>query len=123
MADGSNLSDMTKTAINALMKPEIVKKILELKDKLAVGKEIKSLCTHIKKLMDTVNQILSKNERLNSDLAVQKSICGHLEKKIKVWKFKYQRMSSTSIVAFRLLSKKFCLQLFFTKDSVSLLLA
>ena len=83
MADGPNLFDMTKSAINALKKPEIVKKIIELKDKLVVGEEIKSLCTHIKELTDTVNQLLSKNERLSSDLAIQKTVCGNLEKKVK----------------------------------------
>ena len=55
MADGPNLFDMTKSAINALKKPEIVKKIMELKDKVVVGEEIKSLRTHIKELTDTVN--------------------------------------------------------------------
>ena len=83
MADGPNLFDMTESAINALKKPEIVKKIIELKDKLVVGEEIKSLCTHIKELTDTVNQLLSKNERLRSDLAIQKTVCGNLEKKVK----------------------------------------
>ena len=51
-------------------KTEIVEKIIELKDKVVVGEEIKSLCTHIKELTDTVNQLLSKNEQLNSDLAI-----------------------------------------------------
>ena len=83
MADGPNLFDMTESAINALKKPEIVKKIIELKDKVVVGEEIKSLCTHIKELTDTVNQLLSKKERLNSDLAIQKTDCGSLEKKVK----------------------------------------
>ena len=32
MADGSNLFNITESAINALRKPEIVKKIIELKD-------------------------------------------------------------------------------------------
>ena len=32
MADGSNLFSITESAINALRKPEIVKKIIELKD-------------------------------------------------------------------------------------------
>ena len=71
VVDGSNLLDMIESAINALKKPEIVKKIQELKDKVVVGEEIKSLCTHIKELTDTVNQLLSKNERLNSNLAIQ----------------------------------------------------
>ena len=46
MADGPNLFDMTKSAINALKKPEIVKKIIELKDKLVVGEEIESLYSY-----------------------------------------------------------------------------
>ena len=83
MADGPNLFDMTESAINALKKPEIVKNIMELKDKVKAGEEIKSPCTHIKELTDTVNQLLSKNERLKSDLAIQKTLCGDLEKKVK----------------------------------------
>ena len=43
MADGTNLFEMTKSDINALKKPEIVKRIIELKDKVVVGEEIKSL--------------------------------------------------------------------------------
>ena len=50
MADRPNLLDMTESALNVLKKPEIVKKIIELKDKVVVGEEIKSLCTHIKEL-------------------------------------------------------------------------
>ena len=74
---------MTKSAINALKKPEIVKRIIELKDKVVVGEEIKSLCTHIKELTDAVKQLLSKNERLISNLAIQKAVCGNLEEKVK----------------------------------------
>ena len=55
---------------------------MTLKDKVVVGEKIKSLCTHIKELIDTVNQLLSKNERLNSDLAIQKTMCGNVEKKV-----------------------------------------
>ena len=56
---------------------------MELKDKVVVVEEIKSLCIHIKELIDTVKQLLSKDERLNSDLAIQKTICGNQEKKVK----------------------------------------
>ena len=83
MADGANFFEMTKSAINALKKREIVKRIIELKDKVVVGEKINSLCTHIKELTDTVNQLLSKNERWSSDLAIQKTVCGNLEKKVK----------------------------------------
>ena len=41
MADGINLFEMTESAINALKKPEIVKRIIELKDKVVVGEKIK----------------------------------------------------------------------------------
>ena len=70
MADGPNLFNISESAINALKKPEIVKKIIKLKDKVVVGEEIKSICTDIKELMNTVNHLLSKNERLNSDLTI-----------------------------------------------------
>ena len=83
MADGTNLFDMTKSAINALKKAEIVKKTLDLKDEVVVGEEIKSLCCQMKKLTDTANQLLSKNEILNSDLVIQKTACCNLEKKFK----------------------------------------
>ena len=83
MADGPNLFYIAKSSINTLKKPQIVKKIIELKDKVVVGEEIKSLCTHREELTDTVNQLLSKNERLNSDLAIQKTVYCNLKKKVK----------------------------------------
>ena len=83
MADGPKLFDMTESAINALKKPEKGKRIIELKNKVVVGEEIKRLCTHIKELTETVNQLLSKNERLSSDLAIQNTVCGNMEKKVK----------------------------------------
>ena len=43
MVDGSNLFDMPESVINALKKPQIVKKIMELKDTVVVGEEIRSL--------------------------------------------------------------------------------
>ena len=55
MTDGPNLLDMTESAVNPLKKPEIVKKIMELKDKIIVGEEMRRLCTHIKELTDIVN--------------------------------------------------------------------
>ena len=98
MADGPSLFDLTESAINALKKPEIVKKVTELKDKFVVGEEMKSLCTHIKELSDTLNQLLSKNERSNSDLAIQKTVLVTWRKKFKAWKFRYQRKSNTVVI-------------------------
>ena len=79
MVDGTSLFHMTESAINTLKKPGKTKKTKELKNKVVIEEEIKSLCTHIKGLTDTVNERLSKNERLNSDLAIQKTVCGQLE--------------------------------------------
>ena len=95
MPDGPNLFDVTKSTINALKKPKIVKRIIELKCKVVVDEEIKSLRTHIKELTDTVNQLLSKNERLSGDLAIQKTVFGNLEKKFKSLESRYRRTSST----------------------------
>ena len=69
---------MTESAINALKKPEIVKKIMELKDKV-LDKE--SLYSY----KEINGDSKSKNERWNSDLAIQKtvSVCGNLGKKVK----------------------------------------
>ena len=83
MANGPNLFGMTESAVNNLKKPEIVKKIMELKDKLVFGEEIQSLCTHSKGLADTVNQLLSSTEISNSDFAIRKTVCGNLEEKVK----------------------------------------
>ena len=57
-----------------MKKPEIVSKIVELKDKVAVGDEIKSPRTRIKDLTDTVNHLLSNHESLNSDLTSWKTM-------------------------------------------------
>ena len=83
MANGLNLFHITESAINALNKPEIVKKIMELKDKVVIGEKIVSLYIHIKELKDTVNQLFAKNERLNCHLVVQMTVLGKLEKKLK----------------------------------------
>ena len=50
-----------------LKKPDLVKKIIQLKSKVVVDNEIRSLCDQIKKL-------LAKNEELTSELAVAKKV-------------------------------------------------
>ena len=63
---------MTESAINALKKPEMVKRIIELKDKVVVGEEIESLYSY------------QRDNRYSSDLAIQKNVYGNLQKKIKI---------------------------------------
>ena len=59
MANESNLLDISETTFNALRKPDV--------KKVVVGDKIKSLCTHVKVLTETVSQLLTKNDRLNND--------------------------------------------------------
>ena len=87
MVVGPNFFDMTESAINVSKKPEIVERIVELKDKVVVGEEIKCLCTHINELTDTINQLLSKNLRLSNGLTIQNARCCKLEKKFKSLEF------------------------------------
>ena len=43
-----NLLDLSEIAINQLKKPKLVKKILELKDRVTVDADICGLCNQIK---------------------------------------------------------------------------
>ena len=52
IADGPNLFDMTKSAYEYRNSEE---KIMEPKNKVVVGKDIKSFCTHREELTDTVS--------------------------------------------------------------------
>ena len=52
MVDGPNLFNMPESVINALKKPKIVKKIMELKDTVVVGEEKRSLDNFYSKLKD-----------------------------------------------------------------------
>ena len=46
---------------------------MDLKNKNAVGDEIKNLCTYIKELTETVSQLVAKNVTLNIDLVILKT--------------------------------------------------
>ena len=62
----ANLFDLSENAINQLKKPELVKKILELKCRMTVDADIHGLCHQIKNLTETISQLLDKHEQLNS---------------------------------------------------------
>ena len=72
-----------------VLKPEAVRKILELKDKVVVGEEIKSLFTHMyvfKELGYSKPTLIQKWKVKNSDLAIQETVCSNLEKNFKCLK-------------------------------------
>ena len=68
--DGQNLFDLSKNAINQLEKPELVKRILELKGRVTVDLDIRDSCDEIKNLPETVSRLLDKHEQLNSGLLI-----------------------------------------------------
>ena len=63
-----NLFDLSENAISYLKKPELVKKILELKSRVTVDAHIGGLCNQIKNLNETVSRLLDKHEQLNIDI-------------------------------------------------------
>ena len=77
-----NLFDRSKNVINQLKKPELVKKILELKGRVTVDADICGLCDQIKNLTETVSRLLDKHEQLNSQILICKNVSKHLEEKV-----------------------------------------
>ena len=47
---------------------------MDLKNKNVVGDEIKNLWIHIKELTETVCQLVTKNDKLNTDLVILKTV-------------------------------------------------
>ena len=77
-----NLFDLSENAINQLKKPELVKKILELKGRVTVDADSRGLCDQIKNLTETVSRLLDKHEQLNSQILICKNVNKHLEEKV-----------------------------------------
>ena len=77
-----NLFDLSENAINQLKKPELVKKILELKGRVTVDADIRGLCDQIKNLTETVSRLLDKHEQLNIQIFICKNVNKHLEEKV-----------------------------------------
>ena len=74
-----NLFDLSENVINQLKKPELVKKILELKSRVTVDADIRGLCDQIKNLTETVSRLLDKHEQLNSQILIYKNVNKHFE--------------------------------------------
>ena len=77
-----NLFDLSENGINQLKKPELVKKILELKGRVTVDTDIRGLCDQIKNLTENRSRLLDKHEQLNSQILICKNVNKHLEKKV-----------------------------------------
>ena len=79
VGDNTNLFTLSKSAINAIKKSELVQKIIALQGKVIVDSDISNLCNEISKLNDTISQLHSTNEKITSDLLVVKNVNTKLE--------------------------------------------
>ena len=82
MGDNTNLLTLSKSAINAIKKPELVQKIIALKERLSWILIYQNRCNQISKLNDTISQLHCTNEKIRSELAVLKNINTKMEERI-----------------------------------------
>ena len=82
MGDNTNLLTLSKSAINAIKKPELVQKIIPLKERLSWILIYQNRCNQISKLNDTISQLHCTNEKIRSELAVLKNINTKMEERI-----------------------------------------
>ena len=112
MGDNTNLLTLSKSAINAIKKPELVQKIIALKERLSWILIYQNRCNQISKLNDTISQLHCTNEKIRSELAVLKNINTKMEERIiKLEKIKPNRSSTAGVITlnylvFRMLYQK-----------------
>ena len=82
MGDNTNLFTLAELAINSVKEPELVPKVITLKEKVIMDTDISNLCNQISKLNDTITQLYSTNEKIRSELAVVKNVNKKLEERI-----------------------------------------
>ena len=82
MGDNTNLFTLTELAINSVKEPELVRKIIALKEKVIMDSDMSNLCNQISKLNDTITQLYSTNEKIRSELAVVQNVNKKLEERI-----------------------------------------
>ena len=82
MGDNTNLFTLAELAINSVKEPELVPKVIALKEKVIMDTDISNLCNQISKLNDIITQLHSTNEKIRSELAVVKNVNKKLEVRI-----------------------------------------
>ena len=82
MGGNTNLFTLTELAINSVKEPELVRKIIALKEKVIMDSDMSNLCNQISKLNDTITQLYSANEKIRSELAVVQNVNKKLEERI-----------------------------------------
>ena len=82
MGHNTNLFTLLESAINAIKKPELVQKIIALKEKVIVDSDISNLCSQILKLNDKISELYSTNKKIRCELAVAKIVNTKLKERI-----------------------------------------
>ena len=80
--DYVNLFYLTYDSINAIKKKDLVDCIEKMKDKIVADNHIQNICNEITNLSDKVNNLVSTNEILTSELSIVKNVNNILENKI-----------------------------------------
>ena len=78
----TNLLNLSESALNSLEKSDLIQKILHLKGKVVIDADLHKLCEKIKRLTESMNQIVAENKKLQSDIAIMKNVNRELEDKI-----------------------------------------
>ena len=79
---GTNISNISESALNLLKKSDLVQKILDLKGKVIVDTDLHKLSDQIYKLTEAIDQISLENRKLTSELVITKNKNTRLEERI-----------------------------------------
>ena len=78
----TNILNLSESALTSLKKSELVQRILDLKGKVVVDADLNKLCEKIERLIESMNQIVAENKKLQSDTVIIMNVNRKLEKKI-----------------------------------------
>ena len=79
---GTNILNLSESALNSLKTSDLVQKILDLKGKVIVNTDLHKLSDEIYKLTNAVDQISLENRKLTSELVITKNVNSRLEERI-----------------------------------------
>ena len=79
---GTNILNLSESALNSLKKSDLVQKILDLKGKVIVDTDLHKLSNQIYKLTEAIDQISLENRKLTSELVITRNVNSRLEERI-----------------------------------------
>ena len=79
---GTNILNLSESALNSLKKSDLVQETLYLKGKVIVDTDLHKLSDQIYKLTEAIDQISLENRKLTSELVITKNVNSRLEERI-----------------------------------------